>query len=138
MLFPATQKTSSRIMENRNQYALVTGGTSGIGYELAKLLARDGYNLIISARSVEDLEKISRELKQAYHVDVLVISKDLFDPENAFALYDEVKADGIQVEVLINDAGQGQYGLFTDTDIRKELAIINLNISSLRMQIACL
>jgi len=130
--FHDTQKKPiQKIMEHKNEYAVVTGGTSGIGYELAKLLAKDGYNLIISARNVDDLEKISKELKQTYHVEVLVISKDLFDPENAFALYNEIKEKGIQVDILINDAGQGQYGLFTDTDIRKELAIINLNISSL-------
>jgi short-subunit dehydrogenase len=59
------------------------------------------------------------------------MAKDLFYPGNAFELADDIKAKGIQVNVLINDAGQGQYGEFVDTDIQRELDIINLNISSL-------
>jgi uncharacterized protein len=119
-------------MENtRKEYALVTGGTSGIGYELTKLLAKDGYNLVIVARSEDDLTRVANELREQNGVEVITISKDLFDPENAFALYKEVSDQNIQVDILINDAGQGQYGEFIDTDIRKELSIINLNISSL-------
>ncbi|MGN6567339.1 MAG: SDR family NAD(P)-dependent oxidoreductase, partial [Flavipsychrobacter sp.] len=57
--------------------------------------------------------------------------KDLFEPNAAFELYDEVKAKGIAVNVLVNDAGQGQYGEFIETDIKRELAIIQLNICSL-------
>jgi short-subunit dehydrogenase len=118
-------------MENSKHYALVTGGTSGIGYELAKLLAADGYNLIIVARNENDLAAISREIKQRYSIDVVTISKDLFDPSNALAVYDEVQKQNLQVDILINDAGQGQYGEFSQTDIQRELDIINLNISSL-------
>jgi short-subunit dehydrogenase len=118
-------------MENTKQYALVTGGTSGIGYEIAKLLAKDGNDLIIVARNEEDLTQVSREIMMEYGVDAITISKDLFNPDNAFALYDEITARGIQVHILVNDAGQGHYGEFTTTDIRKELDIIHLNISSL-------
>ncbi|HEY8936654.1 MAG TPA: SDR family oxidoreductase [Cyclobacteriaceae bacterium] len=118
-------------MENIKHYALVTGGSSGIGYELAKLLAEDGYNLIIVARNENDLAAISREIKQQYGIDVVTISKDLFDPNNALAVYDEVQVKNLHVDILINDAGQGQYGEFTQTDIQRELDIINLNISSL-------
>jgi len=114
-----------------NQYALITGGTSGIGFELAKLFAKDGYNLVIVARSEEELASTSEQLKAINDIDVITISKDLFDPENAFALYDELQAQGVTINVLVNDAGQGQYGEFKDTDIRRELRIIQLNISSL-------
>lgn len=118
-------------MENYQHYALVTGGTKGIGYELAKLLAENGYNLVIVARTTSDLDEVAQDIKQRYAVDVITISKDLFNPEHAFELYTEVTARNISIDVLINDAGQGQYGEFIDTDIRKELNIINLNISSL-------
>src|SRR4051812_37569739 len=118
-------------MENNQQYALVTGGSSGIGYELAKLLARDGYNLIIVARDSNELIATSQDIKLEHDVQVVTISKDLFDPDNAFSLYEEIQRRDFQVEVLINNAGQGQYGLFVDTDITKELDIINLNICSL-------
>jgi len=115
----------------KNEYAVVTGGTSGIGYELAKLLAQDHYNLIIVARNEDELGRVAEEIRQQFNVDVITISKDLFNPENAFQLFDEISSKNLPIEILINDAGQGQYGEFTDTDIRKELAIINLNVSSL-------
>jgi short-subunit dehydrogenase len=118
-------------MKNEQHFALVTGGTSGIGYELVKLLAQDGYSLVIVARNENDLLHVADEIKQQHAVEVVTISKDLFDPENAFDLYNEVRARGIEIDILINNAGQGQYGEFVDTDIRKELAIVNLNISSL-------
>jgi hypothetical protein len=118
-------------MDSKENYALVTGGTSGIGYELVKLLAADGYNLIIVGRYENDLITVADELKQTYDVDVVSIAKDLFDPENAFELHNQVKAKDLRVEILINDAGQGVYGEFKDTDLRRELDIIHLNISSL-------
>lgn len=113
------------------QFALVTGGTSGIGYELVKLLANDGYNLVIVARTESDLQRVSKEISEKYSVEVKTIAKDLFDRENAFALYNEIVSQNIQIDILINDAGHGAYGEFIDTDIRKELSIIDLNISSL-------
>jgi len=118
-------------MKRKENYALVTGGTSGIGYELVKLLAADGYNLVIVARHEGDLIRVANEIKETHDVDVVLIAKDLFDPENAFELYNQVKTKNIRVEVLINDAGQGLYGEFKDTDLRRELDIIHLNISSL-------
>ena len=113
-----------------NQYALVTGATVGIGYELAKLFAQDGYNIIAVARTQEDLEKVAKEFSDSYDVKVVTIAKDLFNKEAGFELYDELKTQGITVDVLVNDAGQGQYGLFVDGDVRRYLDIIQLNISS--------
>jgi short-subunit dehydrogenase len=118
-------------MKEQKNYALVTGGTSGIGYELVKLLAADGYNLIIVARHENDLIRVANEIKENFSVDVVSIAKDLFNPENAFDLYNQVKTKNLRVDILINDAGQGVYGEFKDTDVRRELNIINLNISSL-------
>lgn len=123
--------------QSLNKYALVTGGTSGIGYELAKLFAKDGYNLVIVARTADDLEKVASELRQEYRIQVETISKDLFKRESAFEVYDEVKAKGIEIDVLVNDAGQGQYGEFVDTDIYRELDIIQLNIGSLIVLTKC-
>jgi len=118
-------------MKNIKQFALVTGGTSGIGYELSKLLAADGYNLVLVARDEQELQRVSSEFSTEYGIEAITISRDLFDPENAFSVYDEIKSRGIEVEILVNDAGQGHYGEFVTTDLRKELDIINLNISSL-------
>lgn len=119
------------VMKDNGQYALVTGGTSGIGYELAKLLAKDGYNLVLVARTESDLKRIAGELTDQHSITVETIATDLFDPQNAFNLYDQVRKKGISIHILVNDAGQGLYGEFIDTDILRELDIINLNISSL-------
>ena len=111
---------------------LITGATSGIGLELAKLFAKDGNNLVIVARNPTELATTVDVLKQQHqNIEILAISRDLFDPENAFAIYDELKQKEVTVNVLVNDAGQGLYGEFADTDLRKQLKIIQLNISSL-------
>jgi short-subunit dehydrogenase len=112
-------------------YALITGATMGIGYELAKLFAQDGYNLVIVARTQEDLDKRKSEFSQQYGIDVISIASDLINPDAAFRLYEEVKRQNIIVNVLVNDAGQGQYGLFVESDIHRLLEIIQLNVSSL-------
>jgi short-subunit dehydrogenase len=114
-----------------NKYALITGATEGIGYELTKLFAADGYNLVIVARTEDMLQQRATEFSNQYGIEVITIAKDLFDPEAAFDLYNEVKAKGITINVLVNDAGQGQYGLFVESDIHRLLEIIQLNISSL-------
>lgn len=116
-------------MKNSKAYTLITGGTQGIGYELAKIFAANGHNLIIVARDEAELKSAQDELSGS-GVDVITISKDLFEPDAAFELYDEVNAKG-NVEILVNNAAQGEYGLFADTDIQRELAIVQLNISSL-------
>ncbi|MFL5810136.1 MAG: SDR family NAD(P)-dependent oxidoreductase [Flavisolibacter sp.] len=118
------------MLETNKRYALVTGASMGIGYELARLFAEDGYNLIIVSRTKEDLEKAATQFSQ-YGINVVPIVKDLFQPEAAFELYDEVKAKGLTVDVLVNDAGQGQFGLFVESDISRLLDIIQLNVASL-------
>jgi short-subunit dehydrogenase len=117
-------------MADQQQYALITGATSGIGLELAKLFAKDKYNLVIVARSQDELSQTGNELQQQYGIQVTSIAKDLFEPQAPFDVYQQVKAQGIQIDVLVNDAGQGQYGAFTTTDINRELDIIQLNIGA--------
>lgn len=111
-------------MENQQKTALVTGGTSGIGRELARLFARNGYNLILVARSQGELDITAQEMG-AFGVSVKTIAKDLSELHQAEALCQEVRE---QVDVLVNDAGQGVYGLFTENELERELAIIHLNI----------
>src|ERR1700749_2061091 len=111
-------------MENQKT-ALITGGTSGIGKELAKLFAQDNYNLIIVARDQGELDHTAGELSAA-GIKVKTISKDLSKMDQAFALCQEL--GDRQIDVLVNDAGQGVYGLFKDNDIERELGIIHLNI----------
>ncbi|WP_207426598.1 SDR family oxidoreductase [Pedobacter sp. SYSU D00535] len=117
-------------METNQKYALITGATSGIGYELAKLFARDKYNLVIVARSGEELERTAGEFRQEFGVEVVPIAKDLFLREAPFEVFDEVTQRGISINALINNAGQGQYGEFVDIDINRELDLIQLNIGA--------
>lgn len=124
-------------MSTTKNYALVTGATSGIGYELTKLLAKDGYNLIIVGRNQFVLESQAQEFAGEYGIEVVPVAKDLFKRDDAFSLYEDVRAKGLKVDILVNDAGQGQYGEFKDTDINRELAIIDLNIASLVILTKC-
>lgn len=112
------------------KYTLITGGTSGIGYELAKLFAKNGHNLIIVARDEADLSVACHHLSE-YNVKVITISKDLSIPESAQQLFKEIKKrKDVEVDILVNNAGQGHYGEFRDTDLMKELSIIQLNIAT--------
>lgn len=116
--------------EHRNEYALITGATSGIGYELASLFAKDGYNLILVARNKDRLSEVTAKLKQQFSVEITPLSKDLFNPYAAEEIYDKTKEMGIIVNVLVNDAGQGEWGPFVETDMERDLEIIQLNIVS--------
>lgn len=112
------------------KYALITGGTQGIGLELAHVFAKNGYNLILVARSLQELHSTASEIKQYHKVEVVTLDRDLFKMETAEQIYNDVKTRGINVDVLVNNAGQGQYGLFVDNELTRELDIIHLNICS--------
>ena len=111
-------------------YALITGATSGIGYELCHLFASDDYNLVLVARSEERLQQVAEEIGIQYGVQVYILAKDLFQSTAAKEIYDELKQKGITVTALVNDAGQGEYGYFANTDLDREMDIIQLNVIS--------
>lgn len=110
---------------------LITGPTSGIGYELAKLFAKDQYNMVLVSRNEQQLQKVSEECKSLGANQVTIIPVDLSLVGNAQIVCDVTTQKGIQVDVLVNDAGMGEHGLFTETSFEKELAIIQLNVTSL-------
>ncbi len=114
------------------KHALITGATSGIGYELAKLFAKDGYNLVLVARSEENLRHTATEMEQLNNsIHTHVIAVDLFEPDAAEKIYNKTTELGITINVLVNDAGQGEWGRFIKTDLKRELDIIQLNIVAL-------
>lgn len=86
--------------KQKTKYALVTGATSGFGYEFCKLLAADGYNLVVVARSEERLQIVSGEIITQYGVEVLPLSADLFQPHTAEGIYETVKEQGVTVDDL--------------------------------------
>lgn len=118
-------------MKNNGHYVLVTGASNGIGFELARIFAEKGYNLILVSRDEYQLERMADAFKKTYRVDAVPMAEDLFNPRGAFNLYDRVKAAGLTVGILVNDAGQGVYGKFTETDLHQQLQIIQLNVSAL-------
>lgn len=109
---------------------LITGASSGIGYEMAVLLASQKFDLVLVARQSEKLQQIKTKLEQAHNINVHVFSKDLSDTTQAMELYEEVRKQGIEVTMLINNAGIGLYGDFINTDLQAELRMIGLNIAS--------
>lgn len=111
--------------------ALITGASSGIGEELARIHAKAGDNLVIVARSSDKLAALKQELEQAHNIKVTTITKDLGQSNAPKEVYDEVKQAGIEVDYLINNAGFGGLGKFHERDWAQDLAMINLNIIAL-------
>ena len=118
-------------MEATNKTALITGASSGIGYELAKLFANDQFNLVLVSRNEAQLNTVASELKQLGAPNVTVIAKDLSKDGAAAEVYEETKRSGLEITHLVNDAGIGQRGLFWETDFKKDQEIIHLNVISL-------
>ncbi|MFB6353758.1 MAG: SDR family NAD(P)-dependent oxidoreductase [Halobacteriales archaeon] len=111
-----------------HETALVTGASRGIGYELAKRFAADGFDLVLVARSEDRLQEVGAELEADHGVDSTVVPADLADPEGARSVYEAVSADGHVVEALVNNAGFGVYGEFVETDLEQELDVIELHV----------
>ena len=118
-------------MTTNTKTALITGASSGIGKELARIHAGTGGDLVVVARSGDVLHRLKAELEERHGVTVTVIVKDLTRPEAPAEIYEEVKAAGITVEYLINNAGFGGLGKFYERKWEDDLAMINLNIVAL-------
>lgn len=111
--------------------ALITGASSGIGKELAKIHAANGGDLVLVARSKDKLHALKTELEQAYNVVVHVVVQDLAQPNAAENLYKEVNTHGWQVDILINNAGFGGQGLFFERELKEDMSMIHLNVQFL-------
>src|SRR6267143_1613570 len=97
--------------------ALITGASFGIGLELARIFAREGYNLVLVARSADKLRQLASELEKAHGARSLILAVDLTEPGAAAYVLDQTARADIQVDVLVNNAGFGQYGLFSENDL---------------------
>jgi short-subunit dehydrogenase len=116
---------------SKDSYTLITGASYGIGYELAKVLAKDGKNIVVVARSQDRLEGLKAEIESEYGTGVVVLPKDLSDPNSPQEIFSELEKESIKVDVLVNNAGFGVYGKFYETDLQEELRMIQVNATSL-------
>lgn len=114
-----------------NKTVLITGASSGIGLEFATLFAKDGFHLVLNARNESRLQEIANELTTKYGVKITVAAKDLSIPESADELTSELASAGIEVDVLINNAGFAAYGSFNETSWKEEKDMIQVNITTL-------
>lgn len=114
-----------------NEYFVLTGASSGIGYEMAHELAAKKMNLILVARTETKLQQMQAELTDKYGIMVQYFAADLSDVNAATGLYKAVKQENYLVTGLINNAGVGNYGNFIETSLEEEFSMIELNISSL-------
>ena len=106
--------------------ALITGASSGLGYDFAKELSKQGYDLVIVARSLDKLNKLKDSLK----TNVEIVAMDLGVEENVYKLYDMYKG---QIDLLINNAGFGSHGYFNETDVHDDVDMINLNVTAVHI-----
>ncbi|MFD2999039.1 SDR family NAD(P)-dependent oxidoreductase [Pontibacter toksunensis] len=117
--------------ENKGKTVLITGASNGFGLEFARLFAEDGYNLVLVSRSTDRMKKLAYELQDRHQLEhVCVVTSDLARAESPREVYEEVTKSGIQVDVLVNNAGAGTYGFFYETDLEREKAIIQLNVTT--------
>lgn len=113
-------------MEKNKEIALVTGAASGLGYEFATLLAKDGYALILVDVNDENLQESKTKLENDFKVDVTTLVQDLSKQESAQLLFDKVKK--FNISILVNNAGFGMFGSFHENDWERELSMLNLHV----------
>ena len=118
-------------MDSRTQTALITGSSGGIGYELAKLFAKDRYNLVLVARSSDKLNQVASELRRQFGVTVKTVALDLATAPAAKILFDHLEGERVIVDVLVNNAGFGSFGEFAGMTEEEILGQIHLNVAAL-------
>lgn len=111
------------------KYTLITGATSGIGYEMAKILAKKQNNLILVSRNIESLLKLKTEFQDQYKIDVQIFAEDLSLVGAAQKVHDKTK--DFEVDILINNSGFANYGIHTDIDLKENYGLMQLNIVAL-------
>jgi uncharacterized protein len=114
-----------------NQTALITGASGGIGYELAKLFARDHHNLVLVARSAGKLAQVADELQREFGILAKAVTLDLTTASAPPSLFDQLQHEGIAVDILVNNAGYGVLGQFAQVSLEDNLGQIQLNITAL-------
>lgn len=114
--------------EQTVSYVLITGTTSGLGREFARLFAKNGYNIVAVARNEALLQQQKQELERQFSVEMVYIVKDLSAEDSAQEVYDEIKHKGINIDILINNAGFGSFGRYVDVDWQRQKGLANVNM----------
>ena len=112
---------------------LITGASSGLGFEFANIFAKEKYNLVLVARNEEKLKDVAKKLEKQYGIIVTIIPADLSDLDSAKKIYDKVIEKQIVIDCLVNNAGSGHHGLLANTDPDIAKNTINLNVTSLTL-----
>ena len=131
--YKSNHELTKEILEIRMKKVLITGGTSGIGFELAKLYAQDGYGLLISSSNKVKLEKVKTRLKKTYSCQVWTYQEDLSRVGGAEKLVKKIKKDGHQVDILVNNAGIGTIGEAIHINDHEDENMMILNMISLSL-----
>ncbi len=118
-------------MKSEKETVLITGGSRGIGLELAKQFAAHGHDLILVARDRDALEAAAGSLEGKHGIKATVLVFDLADPDSPQSLYDEVASQGLKVDILVNNAGFGLAGQFAETDFELEQDMVQVNVVAL-------
>jgi uncharacterized protein len=118
-------------MNSNRKIALITGASSGIGKALTENFAQDGYDVILAARSVSKMESQAADLKDRYNITATAIAADLESSEGAANLYREIKNRGFTLSALANNAGYGTFGEFKDSTLQSELAMMQINMTTI-------
>ncbi|MDB6121435.1 MAG: Short-chain dehydrogenase/reductase [Pedosphaera sp.] len=113
------------------KWALITGASQGIGYEFTKLFAADGYNLVLVARDQARLKQVADEIGARFGIVAKIIPKDLTARTAPKEIFDELQTDKIQIDVLINNAGFGFQGAFSELELQRHLDLIQVNMTAL-------
>lgn len=121
----------TRKRKGEGQTALVTGASMGIGVDLAECFAKDGYDVILTARSEPALKEVAARLADKYKVKATAIALDLGAIGAGRKLADEIAARGLSVDALVNNAGYGTAGAFNGSDVANQLGMIDLNVRAL-------
>lgn len=117
-------------IEEQNRTALVTGGAGGIGFELCKLIAADGYDLVLVDMNEMGLNRAARQLESEFNVKIQTICADLSDAKAPREIVDDLKQRGTAIDLLVNNAGFGLSGSFVDIALEPQLNMIQVNISA--------
>lgn len=112
------------------RYTLITGASMGIGYELAKLFAKDKHNLILISRNILKLQDVKNELSK-FNIDIKILASDLKNNEDIQVLFNYIEANKLNINILVNNAGIGTFGDFNNIEWKSEEALIDINIKAL-------